>query len=94
MNAEANIHLRARVYERDLIDRAAKAVGQNRSQFMMSVLLKEASNILFDQSTVFLSDKHYDEFTNALDHPPAPNEALKKLLATKAPWEQKAGSHS
>ena len=50
--AEVNIHLRARAQDRTLIDQAAELVGANRSQFMMASALKEAKNILLDQSTI------------------------------------------
>ena len=34
--AEVNIHLRARMLDRALIDQAAELIGANRSQFMMT----------------------------------------------------------
>ena len=51
--AEMNIHLRARAQDRELIDQAAELVGANRSQFMLASALKEAKNVLLDQSTLF-----------------------------------------
>ncbi|MGB8843401.1 MAG: DUF1778 domain-containing protein [Aliidongia sp.] len=55
--AEVNIHLRARAQDRAIIDQAAELVGANRSQFMMASALKEAKNILLDQSTIHADAK-------------------------------------
>ncbi len=35
-----------------------------------------------------LDEKAYKRFTAALDKPPADNPKLRRLLASKAPWER------
>jgi uncharacterized protein (DUF1778 family) len=86
--AEVNIHLRARARDREIIDQAAELVGANRSQFMMASALKEAKNVLIDQSTIFADAKTFQKVMDWLDAPPnsAEVEGMKRLLQAKAPW--------
>ena len=88
--AEVNIHLRARAHDKSLIDQAAELVGANRSQFMMAAALKEAKNILLDQSTIYADAKTFQKVMDWLDAPPAPPETagMKRLLQAKAPWRR------
>jgi uncharacterized protein (DUF1778 family) len=87
--AEVNIHLRARTRDRDLIDQAAELVGANRSQFMMASALKEAKNVLLDQSTIYADAKTFQQVMDWLDTAASPAETtgMKRLLQAKAPWQ-------
>lgn len=82
------INLRADNTRRDLIDRAARRVGKNRSEFMLEAACREATEILLDQRLFLIDEKAYGRFTDALDAPPAKNKRLKRLLMSKAPWER------
>jgi uncharacterized protein (DUF1778 family) len=88
--AETNIHLRARAQDRDLIDRAAELVGANRSQFMLSSALKEAKNVLLDQTTIHADAKAFRKILDWMDAPVTSEEVagLRRLLATKPPWSR------
>jgi uncharacterized protein (DUF1778 family) len=88
--AEVNIHLRARTRDRNLIDQAAELVGANRSQFMMSSALKEAKNILLDQSTIYADSKTFHKVMDWMDAAAttAETEGMKRLLEAKAPWRR------
>jgi uncharacterized protein (DUF1778 family) len=88
--AEVNIHLRARAQDRMLIDRAAELLGANRSQFMLASALKEAKNVLLDQTTLYVDSKTFQKVLDWLDAPATPGEevGMKRLLATKAPWSR------
>lgn len=86
--SEVNIHLRARSDDRDLIDRAASIAGTNRSQFMLSSALKEATNLLLDQTMIRLNA---DEFQRVLEWMEAPTSAveaagMKHLKSAKGKW--------
>jgi uncharacterized protein (DUF1778 family) len=81
------INIRARANQRDMIDRAADALGKNRSDFMLEVACREAENVLLDRRYFTLSGEQFEAFTALLDSPPKTNERLRELLATKAPWE-------
>ncbi|MDE2111176.1 MAG: DUF1778 domain-containing protein [Alphaproteobacteria bacterium] len=41
-----------------------------------------------DQQTFTLNAKQHEAFLKALDNPPPPNAKLKKLMASKSPWEK------
>jgi uncharacterized protein (DUF1778 family) len=86
--AEVNIHLRARAQDRMLIDQAAELLGANRSQFMMASAIKEAKNVLLDQTTLYVDNKNFQKMLDWLDAPATPEQTagMKRLLATKPPW--------
>lgn len=86
--AEVNIHLRARTQDRAVIDQAAELVGSNRSQFMLASALKEAKNILLDQSTIYADAETFQKIMDWMDSPATPAETagMKRLLQAKAPW--------
>ncbi len=85
--AEVNIHLRARMQDKKLIDQAAELVGSNRSQFMLASALKEAKTILLDQSTIYADAKTFQEVMDWMDNPATPAETarMKRILKTKVP---------
>jgi uncharacterized protein (DUF1778 family) len=87
--AEVNIHLRARTQDRTLIDQAAELLGTNRSQFMLSSALKEAKNILLDQSTLYADARTFQKIMDWMDAPAtAPQAAgMTRILHAKAPWQ-------
>src|ERR1700680_432487 len=82
------INLRADEVKRSLIDRAAEKLGKNRSEFMLEAACREATAVLLDQRFFLLDEKAYKRFTSALDKPPAENRRLRRLLLTKAAWEE------
>jgi uncharacterized protein (DUF1778 family) len=82
------INLRADERKRSLIDRAAERLGKNRSEFMLEAACREATAVLLDQRFFLLDEKAYKRFTAALDKPPAENKRLRRLLVTKAAWEE------
>jgi uncharacterized protein (DUF1778 family) len=88
--AEVNIHLRARAQDRNLIDQAAELVGANRSQFMMASALREAKNILLDQSTLYADAKTFQKIMDWMDSAATSSETLgmKRILQAKAPWHR------
>ena len=84
--AEVNIHLRARAQDRMLIDQAAELVGANRSQFMMASALKEAKNILLDQSTLFADANTFQKsWTGWIPPPPPPRRRDEAYPAVQSP---------
>lgn len=82
------INLRADEPRRSLIDRAAEAVGKNRSEFMLDAATREATTVLLDRRFFQLDAATFKRFAAALDAPPADNPRLRKLLAKRAPWER------
>lgn len=85
---DVTINLRANQRQRALIDRAAEALGKNRSDFMLEAACREADAVLVDRRFFLVDEKVYRRFITALDKPPGDNTRLRRLLASKAPWER------
>ncbi len=83
-----SLNLRIKPEERGLIDRAAKALGKNRTDFVLDAARRAAEDALLDRTVFTVSPKAYAEFLARLDAPPQPNERLQKTLRTVAPWER------
>jgi uncharacterized protein (DUF1778 family) len=82
------INLRASQTQKLLIDRAAEALGRSRSDFMLDTACREAESILLDRRYFSLSEDEFKKFTAMLDRPPKDNPRLRRLLRTRAPWDQ------
>jgi uncharacterized protein (DUF1778 family) len=82
------LSFRMDVSTRDLVDRAASAVGQNRTDFMVTTLREKAVEVLLNQRLFSLNDEAWTAFTESLDNPPPPNAKLKALLAREPIWDR------
>jgi len=82
-----SLNLRIRPEERSLINRAAKSLGKNRTDFVLDAARRAAEDALLDRTNFTATPKAYAEYLARLDAPPQPNERLRKTLRTKAPWE-------
>ena len=82
-----SLNLRIKPEERGLIDRAAKMLGKNRTDFMLDAARRAAEEALLDRTILTVSLKAYAEFLARLDAPPQPNERLRRTMRTSAPWE-------
>ena len=83
----AIINLRLHEQARDLIDKAASALGKSRTEFMVDAARREAEAVLLDRNYFALSEKAFKAFETALNTSPADNPRLRRLLKTSAPWE-------
>ena len=83
-----NINLRVSRSQKALIDRAANALGRNRSDFMLETACREAESVLLDRRYFNLPEDEFRRFTAMLDKPPANNPRLARLLRSKAPWDK------
>ncbi len=81
------LNLRIRPEIRELIDRAARLAGKNRTDFVLEAARQAAENAILDRAVLTFSAKAYAEFVARLDAPPRPNPRLKRSLQTRAPWE-------
>ena len=80
------INLRATRTQKDLIDRAATALGRSRSDFMLDTACREAETVLLDRRYFSLEDEQFRKFSAILDRPPKDNPGLRRLLQTKPVW--------
>src|SRR5918999_3616349 len=75
------INLRADQATRSLIDRAAIALGQNRTEFMLMSARIHAQEVLLNHVYFELDEDDWKALNETLASPPPPNEALKRLMA-------------
>lgn len=82
------LNIRIKPEERNLIDRAAKTRGKNRTDFILDAARLAAQDALLDQVVFSVSPQAYEEFITRLDMPPQANARLRKTMQTPAPWER------
>jgi uncharacterized protein (DUF1778 family) len=86
-NRDVTINIRVKKDQRDLIDQAAEVQGKSRSEFMLESAYQKAQDVLLDQCFFLLDQAKFEEFSALLDAPPTSHDELRKLLASKSPWE-------
>jgi uncharacterized protein (DUF1778 family) len=79
------VNLRVRREIRSLIDRAARANGKTRSDFMIDASRRAAEDAVLDQTLVRVDQKTYSLFLSVLDQPPCGTGFDRLMQATK-PW--------
>jgi len=82
------LNIRIKPDERSLIDRAAQARGQNRTDFILDAARRAAEEALLDRTLISVSEDAYRKFLARLDAPPKPNARLRKSLRTPAPRDK------
>jgi uncharacterized protein (DUF1778 family) len=82
------LNLRIKADERNLIDRAAKLRGKNRTEFVLEAARAAAEDALLEQAVISASPEAYAAFLARLDTPPQSNENLRKTMQTPAPWDR------
>lgn len=64
-----------------VLQRAANYRHKTVSQFVLTTALAEAEKVIRENEAVSLSGADWKVFYDALNHPPAPNAALRKAFA-------------
>jgi uncharacterized protein (DUF1778 family) len=82
------LNIRIKPEVRDLIDRAAKSRGKNRTDFILDSARVAAEDALLDQVVMSVSAQAFEQFQARLDMPPKPNDRLIKTMTTPAPWDR------
>jgi uncharacterized protein (DUF1778 family) len=85
---DETVNLRVSRSQKTLIDRAAEALGRNRSDFMLEAACREAEVVLLGRRYFALPAEQFKRFTAMLDKPPASNPRLARLLKAKPPWDK------
>ena len=83
-----SLNIRIKSEDRGLIDRAAKARGKTRTDFILDTARLAYEETLLDQMLIVTSGTAYAEFLARLDQAPSPNERLRKTMQTPAPWDK------
>jgi uncharacterized protein (DUF1778 family) len=82
------LNIRIKPDERSLIDRAAQARGQNRTDFILDAARRAAEEALLDRTLISVSEEAFRKFLARLDAPPKPNARLRKTMRTPARWDK------
>jgi uncharacterized protein (DUF1778 family) len=80
------LNLRIKTEERDLIDRAARASGKNRTEFILDATRRAAEETLLDHALLRVGSDAFAAFQARLDAPPEPNERLRETMQTPPLW--------
>ena len=72
------LNIRIKPEVRSLIDRAAKARGKSRTDFILDAARLAAEEALLDQVVITVSPQAYEQFLARLDMPPKPMIACVK----------------
>jgi len=78
---EGRLELRLEAERRQLLDRAAQALGMSTSAFVLEHATEAAQRALADQTRIVLPAEHWDAFLELLDRDEQPVEGLAALLA-------------
>jgi uncharacterized protein (DUF1778 family) len=81
------LNIRITAEARSLIDRAAKARGQNRTDFILDAARRAAEDTLLDRALISVSAKAYAAFIARLDAPAKPNAQLRRTMRAPLPWK-------
>ena len=87
MSQSVPMNMKAAPQVRGLIDRAAKLVHRNRTEFVLEAAIQRAEEVILDQQLLSVDEERFQRFVQALDAPPASNPRLKRALEHKTPWE-------
>lgn len=84
-----SLNIRIKAEERNLIDRAARTRGKNRTDFILDAARAAAEETLLDAAIICVEPEAYSEFLARLDMPAHSSEPLRKTMHTPAPWDKK-----
>lgn len=87
MTSLVPINMKAEPEVRSLIDRAAKLLHLNRTEFVLETVIQRAEDVILDHQLISVDKERFERFVATLDAAPAKNPRLKKLMNRKAPWE-------
>lgn len=86
-DSSISINIRAKSRQRDLIDQAAARLGRSRSDFMLDAACSKAEDVLLDQAFFSADANLFAKLQTLLDKPLPATDKLRRLLKTKAPWD-------
>ncbi len=88
-NKRGTLSIRITPEERGLIDRAAKAQGKSRADFVLDAARAAAEEAQLGQAVIVATGPEaYAAFLTRLDMPPQPNERLRRTMRTQTSWDK------
>jgi uncharacterized protein (DUF1778 family) len=82
------LNIRIKPEERNLIDRAARMRGKNRTDFILDAVRLAAEETLYNHAVIMADPETYAKFLTQLDMQPCPSARLRKTMQTPAPWDK------
>lgn len=82
------LNVRIKPAERNLIDRAARIQGKNRTAFVLDAARAAAEAAVLDRAVIAADAEAYAAFVARLDRPPQPNARLRKTMQASVPWDE------
>lgn len=76
--------LRATADQKTIIEQAAMLTQTSTTNFILTSAYAEAQRLVRDQANIVLSTSAWQDFCRALDNPPEPSPALRKLMTRKS----------
>ena len=83
------LQLRLTNQQKDIIARAAQVKQTTMTNFILEKSYEAAVEVLSEQTIFSLTDEEWDNFCQALEAPPKPIPALRKLLSEKSVFDGK-----
>jgi len=80
--------LKATVDQKVILEQAAQLKKTSATSFILNAACEVAQNLLWDQSNILLSTTDWKTFSGALDNPPEPGSALRKLMTKKSRFKK------
>jgi uncharacterized protein (DUF1778 family) len=81
------VDLRMTPSAKQVLQQAAAAAHKTLTEFLLDSGMHAAHDTLADRRVFVLDEQQWDDFTAALNAPPADNPRLRALLARKPAWE-------
>ncbi|MCP9840710.1 DUF1778 domain-containing protein [Synechococcus sp. J7-Johnson] len=81
-------NLRVSPDDQALIDRAVRASGLTRTDFVLQAARHAARELLVQQAWQAISPEQFDLFLRQLDAPPSPSDRLQRTLTAPKPWQR------
>ena len=81
---EQRFDLRTTAEQKAAIEQAALLKQTSATSFIMNAAYEAAQSLIREQANIVLGATDWKQFCYALDHPPASNTALKKLMNRKS----------
>lgn len=77
---DSRINLRTSLDDKSLLERAASLRHLSLSSYIIATSIRQAQLDLAEQETLLVSNRERDMIMKALENPPRPNAALRKLF--------------
>ena len=79
-NKDSRIAVRLSSLEKQLIEQAARHLGETVTEFSVRCILEQARDVILDQTQIVFNEEQWDAFIKQLEEPPKAHAGLVELL--------------